>query len=125
IGEDADLLSNATTLMLDDVPPLVHRFDGVCYPAHVDREANGLLAVLGMFPETPSFALAEFHDDGKIEAYREKHPPLQKMRTVIGSDAHYLWDIRDKEHFFDLDDEPYSTEFVRRQLFRVLKGEGK
>ena len=125
IGEEADLLSNATALMLDDVPPLVHRFHGVCYPAHVDREANGLLAVLGMFPESPRFILAELHDAEKIRSCSEKHPTLQSMRILIGSDAHYLWDIRDKEHFFLLEDEPYSTEFVRKQLFRVLKGEGE
>lgn len=125
IGVEADLLSNATALMLDDVPPLVHRFRGICYPAHVDREANGLLAVLGMFPESPRFTLAEFHDAEKVEPCREKHPPLEKMRILVGSDAHYLWDIRDKEHFFLLEDEPYSADFVRKQLFRTLKGEGE
>ena len=64
-----------------------------------------------------------FHDAEKIEAYREKHALLRKVGTVIGSDAHYLWDIRDKEHFFVLDDEPYSGELVRRRLFERLRGE--
>lgn len=120
-GIEEDLLSNATTVTLDEAPTLVERYRGICYPAHVDREANGILATLGMFPERPQFRIAEFHDAGKVEDYREKHPPLKGMRAVIGSDAHYLWDIRDRAHSFDLEDEPYSGDFVRGQLFRLLK----
>lgn len=122
IGTDEFLLSNATELMLDEVPPLVAEHHGICFPAHVDREANGILATLGSFPETPRFSVAEFHDAAKIGAYREKHPELNGMRLVIGSDAHYLWDIRDRDDYFELADEPYSTDYVRSQLFRLLGG---
>jgi len=122
IGTDAFLLSNATELMLDDVPPLVASHNGICFPAHVDREANGILSTLGSFPETPRFDIAEFHDAEKIGSYREKHSELNSMRLVIGSDAHYLWDIRDSADYFELADEPYSTDFVRSQLFRILGG---
>ena len=122
IGTDEFLLSNATELMLDDVPSLVTSHHGICFPAHVDREANGILATLGSFPETPRFSVAEFHDAAKVEAYREKYSDLYGMRIVIGSDAHYLWDIRDRDDYFDLADEPYSTDYVRSQLFRLLGG---
>lgn len=125
IGTEPDLLSNATSLMIDDVTPLVEKHRGICFPAHVDREANGILATLGTFPETLVFAIAEFHDGEKRAVYAEKHPQLRQMRTVIGSDAHYLWDIRDKEHWFDLDDEPYSSDLVRHRLFQLLKGESE
>lgn len=125
IGTDEFLLSNATELMLDDVPPLVETHHGICFPAHVDREANGILATLGSFPETPRFSVAEFHDAAKVAAYREKHSELDGMRIVIGSDAHYLWDIRDRDDYFDLADEPYSTDYVRSQLFRLLGGKNE
>ncbi len=123
IGTEEDLLSNATQITIDQVPELVNRHHGICFPAHVDREANGVISTLGTFPESPTFLWAEFHDAEKIEAYREKYPLLQTVGCVVGSDAHYLWDIRDKEHYFDLDDEPYSSELVRHRLFRQLKGE--
>ena len=125
IGTDEFLLSNATELMLDDVPSLVTSHHGICFPAHVDREANGILATLGSFPETPRFSVAEFHDAAKVEAYREKYSDLCGMRIVIGSDAHYLWDIRDRDDYFDLADEPYSTDYVRSQLFRLLGGKNE
>ncbi len=123
VGTEPDLLPNATTLMIDDVPPLVKAHHGICFPAHVDREANGIIATLGSFPETPYFSLAEIHDGEKIAVYREKYPILQTKRMMVGSDAHYLWDIRDKEHYFDLEDEPYSSELVRNALFCLLGGE--
>lgn len=123
IGTEADLLSNATDLMLDDVPLLVEQYNGICYPAHVDREANGILSTLGSFPEIPRFSVAEFHDGEKIELYERMHPQIGQMKVVVSSDAHYLWDIRDKEFYFELEDEPYSSDLVRSMLFRALKGE--
>lgn len=123
VGTEDDLLSNATTVTVDEAPTLVKKHNGVCFPAHVDREANGIISTLGTFPEFPPFEWAEFHDAEKINSYKERYPLLQRVGTVIGSDAHYLWDIRDKEHFFELDDEPYSSDFVRKKLFRILKGE--
>ena len=123
IGSEPDLLSNATEIRIDEVPSLVKKHHGICYPAHVDREANGIISTLGTFPDDPVFSMAEFHDAEKIESYRERYPLLRQTRPMIGSDAHYLWDIRDKAHYFELEDEPYSGEFVRKQLFRLLGGE--
>ena len=123
IGSESDLLPNATQISIDEVPALVEKYHGVCYPAHIDREANGLLATLGTFPETPRFTMAELHDADKLAEYREKHPVMKDMRILVGSDAHYLWDIRDKEHYFELEDEPYSGDLVRGRLFRLLRGE--
>lgn len=122
VGIEEDLLPNATQIMIDDVPELVQKHHGICFPAHVDREANGIIATLGTFPDSPEFLLAEIHDADKTEEYRNKHPNLKRVRMVVGSDAHYLWDIRDKEHYFDLDDEPYSSDLVRSRLFRLMGG---
>lgn len=124
-GREEDLLPNATNIPIDRVPELVGQYGGICFPAHIDREANGIIATLGTFPETPEFKIAEFHDSAKIDEYREKFPVLSDLLAVSGSDAHYLWDIRDHEAYFDLDDEPYSGDFVREELFRRLKGERK
>lgn len=122
VGTEEDLLSNATTLPIDGVPSLVEKYNGICFPAHVDREGNGIIATLGTFPDTPKFLVAEFHFAEKIEEYRQCYPRLREVQVTVGSDAHYLWDIRDGQHYFELDDEPYSGDYVRRQLFRVLGG---
>ena len=123
IGMEEDMLPNATELSLEEVPALVERYNGVCFPAHIDREANGIIAILGTVPETPYFGCIELRDFEKQEEYRQNYPILQNKLLLCGSDAHYLWDIRDANAYFDLEDEPYSGDFVRHQLFLRLKGE--
>ncbi len=121
-GTDEYLLSAATDITVDTAPRLVKDYCGICYPAHVDREANGIIATLGIFPDDENFLCAGFHDGEKIADYIEKYPTLKTRRPLVSSDAHYLWDIRDKEHYLELDDEPYSGDKVRRELFKLLRG---
>lgn len=123
VATEEDLLPNATTLALEEVKPLVERFEGVCFPAHIDRESNGIIAILGSFPESPDFRCAELRDYENKEEYQKMYPIIAQKRLLCGSDAHYLWDIRDAHEYFELEDEPYSGDFVRKQLFRRLRGE--
>ena len=120
IGTEEDLLINATTVSIEQVPQLVKKYNGICYPAHIDRESNGIISVLGTFPETPHFDCVELHDGSREEEYRKKYS-LNGKRFLVGSDAHYLTDIRDREAYFDIDDEPYSSAYVRSQLFKMLR----
>lgn len=122
LGEEPYLLSNATTIALDEVPTIVEKYGGVCYPAHIDREANGIIATLGTLPATPVFGCVEIRDTENIESYKERFSLHDKI-IVISSDAHYLQDMRDKENFFLLPDEPYSSALVRAELIKMLRGE--
>ncbi len=121
IGTEEYFLPVATNVPIDDVVKITESFDGVCFPAHIDRQANGIIATLGIFPDTPFFGVVEFHDLSKKEEYLEKYPSLRDKLILSGSDAHYLWDIRDKECYFDIEDEPYSSELVRKNLFKILR----
>ncbi|MBQ3086303.1 MAG: PHP domain-containing protein [Clostridia bacterium] len=123
IGSESDLLSNATVLTVEEVSEAVKPFHGVCYPAHIDREANGIIATLGTFPDTPFFACAEFHEKAKQTDYSQQYPIVAQKKLLVSSDAHYLWDIRDKDDYFEIDDEPYSSDKVRAEVFRQLRGE--
>ncbi len=116
IGEEEYLLTNATTLSLEDVPDAVNQFGGVCYPAHIDRQSNGIISILGVFPESPDFTCAEVHDP-------EKAGELSRQigkRTIVSSDAHYLWDIKEQREFFELD---CDKEDVAQQTIKYLRGE--
>ncbi len=123
IGVEENLLTNATQIPVDAVPALVREHHGVCYPAHIDREANGIIAVLGTFPEDLEVLWAELHDIDSKNAFCENFAALKTKRFLAGSDAHYLWDIPDKRNYFELEDEPYSGALVRKNLFRLLRGE--
>lgn len=123
IGTEEYLLSNATYITVDEAPSLVKGFGGICYPAHIDREANGIIATLGIFPDDENFVCAGFHNGERIAEYQSRFSVLKSRIPVVSSDAHYLWDIRDKEFYFELNDEPYSGNKVRSELFRILRGE--
>ncbi len=120
IGEEKNLLINATLISIEEVPSLVAEFDGICYPAHIDRQSNGIISVLGTFPATPHFNCVELHDGDKAEEYIKKYG-LHDKKIIVSSDAHNLTDMRDRQNYFDLDDEPYSSDFVRSQLFKHLR----
>lgn len=120
IGTDEYLLSNATTISVSEVSDMVARYGGICYPAHIDRQANGIIAVLGTVPEDLHFKCVELHDGDKSEEYIEKYN-LHDKKILISSDAHYLTDMRDADAYLDIDDEPYSSALVRQRLFEALR----
>lgn len=121
IDTEKYLLSNATTVMVEECPALAERFGGICYPAHVDRQANGIIATLGVFPDIKGFNCCEFHDKDKIEEYKKLYPLIGEKKILISSDAHYLWDMREDNDFFLIDDEPYSSDLVRKRIFEALR----
>ncbi len=121
-GEDGYLLINATDLSIDEAFDEVAKRNGACYPAHIDRQANGIVSTLGTFPESPAFSCYELNDDGNDGEYRERFPVLSRLRKVVSSDAHYLWNISEAQFAIELDDEPYSSQLVRDRLIDYLQG---
>lgn len=120
IGHEEDLLINATTVALEEVPALVARYNGVCYPAHIDRPANGAIEILGDFPHYVGFRIAEIYDQSKREEYIQKYG-LEHLKILVSSDAHYLTSLREENDALEIDDEPYSSSLVRHRLFEYLR----
>lgn len=120
IDKEEFLLSNATLISIDDINQIVLSYGGVCYPAHIDRDSNGIIAILGSIPPDTDFTLFELHDGEKISEYSEKYG-IPKDKFIVSSDAHHLTDIRDKEFFFELDTEGDSHKEIRRKLFELLR----
>ena len=122
VGREEDLLINATTIALDEAPILAAKYGGICYPAHIDKQANGAIEILGDFPHYAGFRIAEIHDREKIQTYVETYG-LQGMRIMVSSDAHYLHQLRegDENDWFDLDDNLEGEEQVLSKLFEDLR----
>lgn len=104
-GEYPWLLSNATSLSLEQAFALASECGAACYPAHVDRENNGIIAILGDLPEKPPFVCAEFHRPDNIPAYLARYVRLGEKKLLYGSDAHRLEDIGVRGHFIELPDD--------------------
>ena len=121
VGCEEFLLPNATTLPIDEIPNEVHRYGGVCFPAHIDRTSNGIIGILGALPPSPRFDVIELNSADKLSEYTEKYG-LSGKKIIISSDAHYLTDMRDAENYLELSasrDDPVS---VRKELFKYLGG---
>ena len=119
IGKDEHLLINATTISIDEAYILVKNFGGICYPAHIDRDSNGIIAMLGVFPENPDFKTVEIYNKSKQEGLEERFPVLKHKKKIFCSDAHYLEKIRDKENYFELD-ENLSDDEIRKTVLEIL-----
>lgn len=126
VGEEEFLLLNATKLDIPSALTLVNAHDGVCFPAHIDRPSNGIVAVLGTFPADVPFTAFELHDKDALLPHLARFPHIRTLRHVVSSDAHYLWDMHEGDHTIELpvDDKTYSAQNVRTALIRYLRGEG-
>jgi len=122
IGREEDLLINATTVSLDEAPQLAAEFGGICYPAHIDRPANGAIEILGDFPHYVGFHLAELHDKSNRDSYVSTYG-LEGIRLLFSSDAHYLNQLRegDENDWFEFDDDPRGEEPIRKRVFEELR----
>ena len=122
VGEEEILLINAVNLSLDEAHSEVTSRGGVCYPAHIDRTSNGIIAMLGDFPPEPEFTSFELNDAASLERCRQRHPILteRNLTHIAASDAHYLTDIAEEGFPVMLDDEPYSSALVRNRLIDYL-----
>ena len=66
-GDEEFLLINAVNISLDEAHKEVTRRGGVCFPAHIDRSANGIIAMLGDFPPEPHFTAFELNDISSLD----------------------------------------------------------
>jgi PHP family Zn ribbon phosphoesterase len=122
IGTEEYLLTNATEISVDEIYDIARGFGGVAYPAHIDKDANSITAILGTVPSDSKFTLYELHSaenaDGAASLYG-----IDKNRFIISSDAHYLTDMRDKDAYLTLEVSEDSPSSVRSALFEFLRGD--
>lgn len=90
---DQRLLIGATTLSAERVVALIHQFDGLVVPAHVDREGFGIFSQLGFIPEGLKLDALEVSRRSNFETVRRKYPDSRAYPLIMSSDAHYPNDI--------------------------------
>ena len=122
IGTDDNLLILATDLDLTTAVDIVRQRGGVAIPAHIDKQSNGMLGILGAFPEDIEFPIVEFHDIGKLEEYKKTFPCLESMKVITNSDAHCLENMRLEPPLLDGVDDVDDPDAVRRAVISHLKG---
>lgn len=94
-GTVPNLLINSADISFDELWGLVRSYEGVMFPAHIDKSANSLISNLGFVPPDSQFTTAEVKDLNRFHDLRRKNPYLENCRIVNNSDAHYLGDIHE------------------------------
>lgn len=90
LGKEELLLNTASFFSIDEVPALVKRYGGACFPAHIDRHSYSILSALGDFSETLDVAAFELTMQAEETHYRETYPAARNKILLRDSDAHYL-----------------------------------
>ncbi len=106
VGEEPYLLINALMLSLDELLPLVKKYNGLAIPAHVDKDAYSITASLGLIPPEYGFSCIEQKNPDAIVSFEGKR--------ISNSDAHYLEHIHEPIHFLEI--EEFSAEAVIKAL---------
>lgn len=97
-GTVENLLINATDIYFDDVFHLVESYNGIAFPAHIDKTSTSLLSNLGFVPPDSTFTCAEIHDFKNLHKIQNEHSYFLHCNMISSSDAHYLQDIRQAQY---------------------------
>ena len=102
IGQEDILLVTASGISTEKVVKKVAEYNGICYPAHIDRSSFSILSSLGTIDEYFGFKCAEIYDILKEDELKKKHPYLEKLKILSDSDAHYLENMRIPQQIIDV-----------------------
>lgn len=114
------LLVAATDLWMGDAVELARSFGAFVYPAHIDRSSNGIIAVLGGFPEEYGFECIEMRDRSSYDSYCENHPQIKGLNLLVCSDAHSLGAISEPENALNIDPNVTEIDKIREQIFNYI-----
>lgn len=102
-GSIDTLLITAADISVVHVRSLALKYGGTAYPAHADKAANGIIAALGGIPPEAEFTAVEISPGCEDEqAFLSSAPGLAGLHTIHSSDAHYLWQMSERQHFLML-----------------------
>jgi len=96
VGYNHRLLLTSTAFSVEEVFQAVHCLGGLVIPAHIDRAAFGLIATLGMVPETIDLPAAEVTARASLEEVRRRNPELEGVTLIRSGDAHRLSELSNR-----------------------------
>ncbi len=119
MGQEDILLTTAADISIEYLPELIKEYEGICYPAHIDRSSYSIISALGAFGTHLNVSCFELTPDADEKYYLEKYEGTKNKTIIRSSDAHYLENMREPEFTVDL------PENSARALINYLKGDIK
>ncbi|MBS6833362.1 MAG: PHP domain-containing protein, partial [Clostridiales bacterium] len=100
-GEIDRMLVTASGLDIYTVVAAAKDLGGIAYPAHIDRESYSVLSNLGFIPPDLDISAVEITEKSRTALEGEYS---NRYNIITSSDAHYLWDISERNHYIDVSD---------------------
>lgn len=104
IGYEDNLLITAANISIAGLHSIIEEYNGVCYPAHIDRDSYSIIASLGEIPPEYNFSAVEITADGNVDMLKTTNPVINDMILIKSSDAHYLENMQEKGAYIELDE---------------------
>ena len=118
VGKIDHLLITASEISVSDVNRLAQQYNGVAFPAHIDKDAYSVTASLGAIPPEAGFSAAELSGGADRAKQFLLYPELENMIVLQDSDAHYLHLMREEMGTVEL------PELSAKALLDLLRGCG-
>ena len=118
------LLINSTSLSFDEAFQEVSKLGGLFIPAHVNRQAFGLIDHLGFVPPELNIEALEISRHITLQEAIEKYPQISNYPIIQSGDVHYLDDFLGVNQF--IIEEPTISEIkmafqsIQRRTFQVI-----
>ncbi len=93
-------LITACSMSAYEVVSKVRELGGVVIPAHVDKSSYSMVSNLGVIPDDLNFKYVEIKNKPIPNHIVEMGIP-DKYSVLHNSDAHYLWDISERENYIE------------------------
>lgn len=116
VNRETRLLSTSVDITLKNAWLKVNSLGGLMIPAHVNRDAFGLMPVLGFIPPDIKPDALEISKHISIEEAKHKYPQLEDFTIIQSGDAHFLEDILGKNILII---ENRSIEEIRKALHDI------
>jgi len=87
------MLLISTNLSLEEAVEGVNRLGGLAIPAHVDRQAYGLIPTLGFVPPGLPVAALEISRRTPFDQVLTRYPQARGYSLLLGGDVHYADDF--------------------------------
>lgn len=100
--KEENLLITASNIQTHQAVETVKKYDGICFPAHIDRSSFSILSNLGTIDESFGFKFAEITDSARIPELTKNQPHLNKLTILSNSDAHCLEQMRRPQEFIEV-----------------------
>lgn len=116
ISYEENMLVTATSMSVSQVSDRAKELGGVAFPAHVDKSSYSVISNLGYIDESYGFATAEVKNPDRVAELETNHQ-LSRFNIVHNSDAHYLWDISEREHFLEV------SVLTAKEIIYIIRGQ--